>query len=157
MITPVSNLRSPRFRSGISVSSIATITATWLTIAGCGRGDTSRLPVHPVLGTIQFRGQPIGGAFVSLHREDSFFPKAPSPRATVDPDGKFALSTYDAHDGAPEGEYVLTVQWYKPLRQNGELVTGPNVLPAKYAVARTSDVRVKITAGGNQLLPIQLR
>ena len=75
----------------------------------------------------------------------------------VAPDGSFAVSTYDGGDGAPEGEYVLTVQWYKPVRQGNDLVGGPNVLPAKYASPRTSDVRITVAAGENHLKPILLR
>ena len=125
--------------------------------AGCGDSSDGRLAVYPVLGTIQFRGQPISGAFLSLHPKNSAEPGAPSPRAMVAADGSFALSTYDGNDGAPEGEYVLTVQWYKPVRQGGELVGGPNVLPKKYASPTTSDVPIKVAAGENRLQPIQLR
>jgi hypothetical protein len=82
---------------------------------------------------------------------------APSPRATVGPDGRFTLTTYEKQDGAPEGDYVLTIQWYKPVRQGNDVVGGPNVIPVKYGVAKTSDLSVRIAAGENQLKPIQLR
>jgi hypothetical protein len=126
-------------------------------ITGCGRSDANRVPVHPTTGAIQFRGTPVSGAFVSLHPKLGAGTSAPSPRATVGPDGRFALSTYEGQDGAPEGDYVLTVQWYKPIRQGNELVGGPNVLPRKYASAKTSDLIVKIAAGENCLTPIQIR
>ena len=93
-------------RAGLAVLSLA---ALWFT--GCGKEDTSRVPVHPVSGAISFRGQPTSGAFLSLHPKDGASTGAPSPRATVGPDGKFALSTYNSQDGAPEGDYVVTVQW----------------------------------------------
>jgi hypothetical protein len=67
------------------------------------------------------------------------------------------VTTFDGNDGAPEGEYVVTVQWYKPVRQNNEVVGGPNVLPAKYASAKTSDLRITVAAGENRLNPIQIR
>jgi hypothetical protein len=125
-------------------------------LVGCGRGDSSRVPVHPVLGAIQFRGQPIVGAFVALHPNNGVT-GVPSPRATVGPDGSFALSTYDGNDGAPEGEYILTAQWYKPVKQGNEVVGGPNVLPRRYSSPHTSDVKVLVVAGQNRLKPIQLR
>jgi len=56
-----------------------------------------------------------------------------------------------------EGDYVITVQWYKPVRVGNDLVGGPNVLPARYASTQTSDVKVRIAAGENHLQPIQLR
>jgi hypothetical protein len=126
-----------------------------LSNVGCSKSE-SHVPVHPVLGAIQFRGQPINGAFVSLHPTNSA-EGVPNPRATVASDGTFAVSTYDGNDGAPEGEYVVTVQWYKPVRQGTDLVGGPNVLPAKYASPQTSDVKVHVAAGENHLQPIQLR
>jgi hypothetical protein len=122
---------------------------------GCGKGE-SRVPVHPVLGAIQFRGQPANGAFVSLHPKKAV-EGVPNPRATVDKDGSFTVSPYDGNDGAPAGDYVVTVQWYKPVKQGNDLVGGPNVLPAKYASPRTSDVIIHIAEGENRLKPIQLR
>src|SRR5687767_7734398 len=112
--------------------SVALSAVSVLPFVGCGSSDSNRVPVHPVLGAIQFRGQPIVGAFVALHPENATA-EVPSPRATVGPDGSFTLSTYDGNDGAPEGEYVLTVQWYKPIKQGNEVVGGPNVLPKKYS------------------------
>jgi hypothetical protein len=146
-------------RSVISATQLSAFTAVAVlvvTAVGCGDSGKNRVAVHPVQGAIQFRGQPMEGAFVSLH------PKAeaegvPTPRATVAKDGSFTVSTYDGNDGAPEGEYVVTVQWYKPVRQGNDLVGGPNVLPVKYACARTSDLKIRIAAGENRLQPIQLR
>ena len=123
---------------------------------GCGKGDKNHVAVHPVQGTIQFRGQPIEGAFVSLC-PTSAIEGVPAPRATVAKDGSFAVTTYDGNDGAPEGEYVLTVQWYRLVRQGNELVGGPNVLPPKYASAKTSDVKIHVASGENRLNPIQIR
>ncbi len=124
---------------------------------GCGSGDGDRIAVYPATGAIKFRGQPVPGAFVSLHRKDGADIDVPHPTATVGADGTFSLSTYAGQDGAPEGDYVLTVQWYKPIRREGEIVGGPNALPPKYASANTSDIVVKIAAEPNNLAPIQIR
>src|SRR5262245_48541687 len=127
-----------------------------LPACGCGKSDKNRVAVQPVQGTIQFRGQPTAGAFVSLSPKNPI-EGVPAPRATVGQDGSFTVTTYDGNDGAPEGDYVLTVQWYKPIRQDNELVGGPNVLPLKYASPRTSDLQITVAAGDNHLKPIQLR
>lgn len=134
----------------------AAVTLMALTLVGCGKGDKNHVAVHPVQGAIQFRGQPTAGAFVSLSPKNPI-EGVPAPRATVAADGTFTVTTYDGNDGAPEGDYVLTVQWYRPIRQDNELVGGPNVLPVKYASARTSDLRITVAAGDNHLKPIQLR
>ncbi|MCC7086610.1 MAG: hypothetical protein IT427_16550, partial [Pirellulales bacterium] len=55
--------------------------------AGCNK-NTARIPVHPVVGTIQFRGQPAEGAFVSLYPK-SAIEGVPNPRGTVSKDGSF--------------------------------------------------------------------
>jgi hypothetical protein len=132
------------------------IAALTLPVFGCGRSDKNPVAVHPVQGAIQFRGKPTEGAFVSLHPKKAI-EGVPTPRATVAKDGTFTVSTYDGNDGAPEGDYVITVQWYRAVRVGNDLVGGPNVLPAKYASAQTSDVQIRIAAGENQLKPIQLR
>ena len=134
----------------------AVVLLVLLPVCGCGKGDKNRVAVQPVQGTIQFRGQPPAGAFVSLSPKNPI-EGVPAPRATVGADGSFTVTTYDGNDGAPEGDYVLTVQWYKPIRQDNELVGGPNVLPLTYASARPSDLVVTVAAGENQLKPIQLR
>lgn len=144
-------------RRTILRAGFASVSIVALALTGCGGGDASRVPVHPASGAIQFRGQPIVGAFVLLHPKNGPVAGAPSPRGTVGSDGKFTFTTYEADDGAPEGEYVLTVQWYKPVKQGNDVVGGPNVLPNKYAQAKTSDLKIRIAAGENQLPPIQLR
>ena len=127
-----------------------------LSVVGCSRSEKNHIAVHPVQGAIQFRGQPMDGALVSLHPK-SAVDGVPTPRATVAKDGTFTVTTFDGNDGAPEGDYVVTVQWYRPVRVGNDLVGGPNVVPAKYASAQTSDVLIRIAAGENQLKPIQIR
>jgi len=71
---------------------------------GCGSAEeSSDVPVHPAEGIVRFKGQPIAGALVALHPRNGAKSVAPNPRATVQPDGKFQLTTYRQHDGAPEG------------------------------------------------------
>lgn len=127
-----------------------------LAAGGCGDVLSDRVAVHPVKGSISFQGQPLVGAFLSLHSKGTP-PDSPAPRASVNPDGTFELSTYEGSDGAPEGEYVVTVKWYKPVKVRGEFVSGPNALPLKYSNPQSSDIEVKVASGENQLPPIQLK
>jgi hypothetical protein len=145
---------SPPLRAHNRIAFIALALAT-LTAPGCGEAKPERVPLHAVQGAITFKGQPIPGAFLTFH------PKAPvesvpTPRASVNGSGEFTLSTYDGGDGAPEGEYVVTVQWYKPIRNGADVVAGPNVIPRKYAAPSTSNLNVRVAAGSNQLPPIRL-
>ena len=49
--------RQPQ-RPTLPAPCIATLAVATLMLTGCGGGDASRVPVHPVTGAIQFRGQP---------------------------------------------------------------------------------------------------
>jgi hypothetical protein len=122
---------------------------------GCSKSQ-SHVPVHPVSGVVKFQRQSPEGAFISLVPKTAI-EGAPAPRASVSKDGSFTVGTFNGDDGAPEGDYTVTIQWYKPMRQGKDLVGGPNVLPAKYASAQTSDLAIHVAAGENHLQPIQLR
>ena len=123
--------------------------------AGCGTAEPEHVAVFPTTGKITFRGQPTVGATVLLHPKAPQ-EKVPAPRASVAPDGSFELSTFNTGDGAPEGDYVLTVKWYKPVKNGSDFVSGPNVIPAKYTQAESSDIVVHVAAGENDLKPIKL-
>jgi hypothetical protein len=154
MITPVKFYKyffqAPKINAAIMLAALIILPGI-----GCSKAD-SHVAVYPVKGTIQYQGKPINGAFVTLEPKTAV-EGVPGPRATVQQDGTFALSTFNGGDGAPEGEYTLTVQWYKPVVRNNELVGGPNALPPKYASAKTSGLIVSVAAGENQLKPIVLR
>lgn len=125
-------------------------------LTGCGGGD-ARLPVHPVEGVITRGGKPLANALVALHpkvkpaKGDSI-----APNGQTDENGVFKVSTYDANDGAPEGEYAVTVQYYQPVKTANGIEPGPNVLSPKLADAATTDITVKIVAGPNKLEAIEV-
>jgi hypothetical protein len=123
---------------------------------GCSNApEISSVPVHPAQGKITFKGQPIPGATVVLHPKAAV-ENVPNPRANVGKDGAFQISTFTGNDGAPEGEYTLTVTWYKPIKNGPDVQAGPNVIPPKFTNPQTSTLQVKIAAGQNDLQTIQL-
>ncbi|HZZ27759.1 MAG TPA: hypothetical protein VFE46_07090 [Pirellulales bacterium] len=133
-----------------------------LAAAGCGSSKPEGLlTVYPAEGKVSFKGAVPQGAYVALHPKTNF--KAPNgqavvPTAQVQPDGTFALSSYGADDGAPEGEYVLTAEWHKTVKgAGGDPVLGPNLLPPQYSKPATSPLKVTIVAGKNELPPIVLK
>jgi hypothetical protein len=133
-----------------------TVAVVVVGLMGCAKSEPAGVSVVPVKGTITFKGQPMPGAIVGLHPKTPLGENVPTPRASVTKDGTFEVSTYRGGDGAPEGEYVLTVQWYKPIKNGSDVVAGPNVIPPKYSRPETSDKIIKIAAGVNQLEPIKL-
>lgn len=126
---------------------------------GCS-SDDRRLAVFPVRGQA-FKKEvsgtltPLKGAklvFVPLANSEKFMNY---PSARTEADGAFRLGTYGDFDGAPEGEYIVTVEWkdrgtpkYDVLA-HGETDRGPDKLNGKYANAATSTLRATIVAGKN--------
>jgi hypothetical protein len=133
-----------------------------VTAPGCSNArDPNRLPVFPVKGQLSINGQTPAGAFVVLHPKNGAA-TAPNgevvrPRAVVNPDGTFELGSYDSLDGAPSGEYAVTVEWRRIVRSpDGSPVLGPNVVPPKYARPETSPLAIRIAEKSNELAPIKL-
>ncbi len=134
-----------------------------LVASGCGSGrDTNQLPVFPAKGTISLKGELPKGACLVLHPKGNTA-KAPNgdvirPRATVGQDGTFAFSSYNSNDGAPVGEYVITIEWQKIVPgPNGDPTKGPSLVPPPFRRPETSPLIVKIAEGPNQLQPIVLK
>jgi hypothetical protein len=127
-----------------------------LVLTGCGRSEP-RVPVVSVTGKISFQGQVPAGAQVVLHPVVKSEESNVAPFATVKDDGTFAISAYDHGDGAPPGEYVATVEWFRLVATEGGGGRGPNVLPAAYASPATSPIRVTVKSEATELPPIEIR
>jgi len=111
----------------------------------------NRRPTQPVRGRVFLDGCPVDGAYVVFQSA----PKEGQPSARADAlteaDGSFVLSSYTAHDGAPVGEYQVTIVQRRPLfGEYGK--PGPNLLPAKYAKGETSGLRAEVKAGENEFV-----
>lgn len=111
--------------------------------------DYHRKPTQPARGRVLFDGKPVPGAYV-VFQAQSKEPRPARADAFAAADGTFVLSTYQAHDGAPAGEYAVTVVWRKPFFED-DGKPGPNLLPAAYANAKTTPLKVVLKAGANDL------
>jgi hypothetical protein len=126
-----------------------------LAIVGCGKGRRG-IAVHPVEGQVLWQGKPLEGAVVAFYPQGQSKPKN-VPWARTDAEGRFRLATYDPADGAPEGEYAVTVV-HNPLQKTLDgWSPGPNVLPAKYAQPGTTDLRAQVGKGANSLPALELK
>ena len=119
-----------------------------LTLAPLGCGSSSSM--NPVKGEIFVNGQPAAGA------EVVFYPINPGekkyfPAATVEPDGSFRLTTKRADDGAPEGEYRISVLWCDTRREEGETLYSPDKLNYRYYDPAYSGLTATIKPGINEL------
>ena len=153
--------------SSSAAGSMVPMALLWLAgLAGVGgiawAGLRSKKPspglsgdVFPVTGRLVFGDTYPAGALVVLH------PLTPlvdiHPRATVKQDGSFEISSYGQGDGAPAGEYRLTVTWHKPILVQGQPSLSANRFPPRLAQPETTDLNVTVSPGVNQLPPIKIQ
>jgi hypothetical protein len=123
-----------------------------LSTMSCGNGK-DRKSVYPVRGQVFFQGKPAAGALVLFHPVNGD-PTTVRPHGRVDQDGIFVLSTYEARDGAPAGEYVVTIDWRQTIPGRGG--GGPSVLPPLYGTPKQSPLRATVNAESNNLAPFQI-
>lgn len=121
---------------------------------GCSSGE-SRPEVYPATGRLTINEQPAAGALISLHPVDGqdFDARGSRPWATVQADGSFALSTYGEADGAPVGEYAVSVIW----AEDPNAVDPGDRLGGRFANPRQSQWRVQIGEGPNTLEPYEIK
>jgi hypothetical protein len=138
---------------------LALMGAMLLVAAGCGSAD-NRPAVYQTTGKISFKGAAPAGAVVALHPKDQAALEGRSvvPSGLVKPDGSFDLTSFAPSDGAPPGDYVLTVEWHKTSSGSEEnRVLSPNLLPVQYSKPQTSPVVVTIAEQPNELKTIVIK
>lgn len=125
-------------------------------LGGCGAKDDipGRLPTYAVTGEVFVDGQPAADAFVYLNPRGDRPPQL-RPYAQVDSQGKFAISTYLAGDGAPAGEYVITIEWLT-YQQFSNQWSGPDKLNGQYARAEDSTFKASVHESALHLPRIDL-
>jgi predicted phosphodiesterase len=116
----------------------------------------NRKPPVLVRGKALIDGSPAAGATVTFHALDAKDPKdlkktVRTSDAIVEADGTFELSTYKAYDGAPAGEYAVTVTLSEPAFDSATGRAGPNRYPAKYATPAVTNLRVNVGPGPTEL------
>lgn len=136
-------MRRPHATSGFA------ILFALVAIVGCGKPSISRKGVVPVQGTILVDGKAAAGAVVSFHPLGDPNPNALPSHACVADDGTYSLTTYVTADGAPEGEYVVTVYWAEtsktPRTEEEESCDlPPDRLKKRFATKEASVLRAKV-------------
>jgi hypothetical protein len=126
-------------------------------LPACG---PSRRPVFPVKGKVtDADGKPLVGAVIFFSRvkinpDDT--DEVGSASGTVDQNGEYNLTTYNTGDGAPEGEYVVTIIW--PGEKKAPVPgPGPDRLNGAYADTAKSKIHFTVTSSGsNQVETIKV-
>jgi hypothetical protein len=139
-----------------SLPASAAVVVILFGVVACG--GPKRKPTFPTEGKLLINGQPAGNVTVFLTPLTSSDPEETRAYATTKPDGTFSLTTYGAYDGAPEGEYVVTLL-YEPLDSPLSRAKGkPPTFNKKYGDPNASPLRATITRQPkNQLEPFDVR
>jgi hypothetical protein len=109
----------------------------------------ARLATFPVKGSVVVGKEPPKGAFVVFHPISST-PNAPRPAGYVTKFGGYSLTTYESGDGAPPGDYRVTIEWRQAGGQRAK------ALSEKLASPKTTTLRAHVTSGGNVVAQFRL-
>jgi hypothetical protein len=116
-------------------------------LAACGDPGPPRKETFPVIGKVLVDGKAVDNIAVRAFNVKGLDTADPTFSSTyTKPDGTFEISTYQAGDGVPEGDYVVTFEW-------GELnlftmeYGGPDKLNNRYNDAKTSQTKFTVVRG----------
>ena len=136
--------------------------------AGCGSGPArTGPPLNHVSGVVKWNGQPLVGADVTFQLKDG----TGSSFGRTDASGRYQLTTRTSNDGAPAGDYLVTVAKldepdatatkyvsqddpnYNPFAGKATAASPPpkSTLPAQYSDVKTSGLTARVAAGSNTL------
>lgn len=136
----------------------ATLLAT--AIVGCQQADDGKVRRVPVDGKLLVEGGPAAGARVVFYPKDDALKGSgmPTPGGTTEEDGTFRLTSYEPGDGAPVGDYVVTVVWREEVPEGQSLDTfqPKDRLNGRYASPEKSGLEVSVPEGGGTLPPIEI-
>lgn len=122
-------------------------------VIGCQ--DTPSRQVFGVEGRLFVDADLAANANVAFHPLDHMKTQGRCPVATTRQDGSFELTTYSMHDGAPPGEYAVTVTWLDDSMPEDECecsdVLLHDRLHGKYADPGTTMLRVTVESQKNEV------
>jgi len=117
---------------------------------------SGRPKLCPVRGKVVCKAMAMEGALVILHPTNPALQKLPSPQGVVGKDGTFQISTYRLNDGAPAGEYRVTVA-LEVIAQGGDRDDANVISPIKYASAETTDLTIVVREDMADLEPFVIQ
>ena len=119
------------------------------------------MKVYPVNGRVSVRGTPAEGARVVFYpvSDELKKPGMPIPYGTADSQGNFKLRSYDIDDGAPEGDYRISIIWLDvpPEKAKENPLSAKDRLSGQYSNPQTSKLTAKVEKGGGEIPPFELQ
>jgi hypothetical protein len=125
------------------------IVLTCVALCSCSQGPTGppRKETVPVQGQVVVDGTPAAGVDVVCNPVNGGNAQDfTASHSVTDQEGKFAVTTYEAGDGAPVGEYVLTFSWKLDNPVSG-VKDGPDKLNGRYMNPAASQHPLKVESG----------
>ena len=134
-------------------------------ILGCG-GDSSYTPtvqVFPAKGKLEYQGKPLAGVTLIFNPVDE--KQKLKPQATTDAEGNFVATTFSTGDGAPEGEFLITLvvrsnesdSAREDAEGNGRAKPAKTKFPVKFQNPTTSTLKVKVSKGQADLGTLEIK
>ena len=133
----------------------AAVVLLTVVLASCAKEPVTP-PVYPSSGSVTFQKKPAQKAVVVLRPTAPDAPASVLPRGEVGADGKFRLSTFTADDGAPAGEYAVTITWPETKTDEaGDEVTKDR-LKGRFNDPAKCQWKVQIKEGNNEVGPFTI-
>lgn len=136
----------------LRTTSRALVPGCLLLLAGCG-GEDWHTATYPASGTVLINGLPAANVVVELHavgeQPDS---RNSRPWGIVQLDGTYELTTYAKADGAPPGDYALTLRWPSDISTPSHF----DRLSGAFDSVEQAPLRVTIEPDDNALPPVEL-
>jgi hypothetical protein len=128
-------------------------------LGGCKQSDGST--IYPVSGQVLVNGKPAAAALVTFH-PIGVHTGAPRPTGRAAEDGTFTLTSNVGGDGAPAGEYRVTVVWTQAIASKAVVSDGDNVpvrslLPAAYASPDSTPLKATVKSGTNEPIILEIK
>src|SRR5439155_9511032 len=123
---------------------------------GFGISCTGGAKPNSVRGKVTYKGAPVDGASVIFHPRGQAGPDVVRPVAVTAADGTFSLRTAGV-EGAPPGEYDVTVIWEKPPPGGWTGENREDALRGRYSRPGQSGLKATVQPGNNDLAPFDLK
>jgi hypothetical protein len=126
----------------------AVLLFSFCALVGCGGDEPFRKPTSLVKGKVTVDGAAPGSEIqMECHPVNGMDTQHPTAsQAAVDAEGNFTISTYEAGDGIPPGDYILVFSW-RDYNVMARSYSGPDKLKDRYSDPKTSPIKLTVKEG----------
>lgn len=137
--------------------SLIVAAATLALSPGCSSSKLTPPKTVPVSGSVTYKGRPASGVRVRFHPQFDIGKVKFIPYGETGPDGKFLVNTGAPGNGAPPGDYIVSMEMprIEPDPRDG-LESEVDQWKGAYSDPAKSDWKVTIQEGENLLEPFRV-